>query len=214
MLHAARAAPRRILFGRLKLTHEPHRSVERPAIAEVMLDLVGRAVRAHVAAGDLREAALEPRLGERSVLSQRHAERSEGAEGRLRLRGGEHVRLPAGRRRGPGGVGSRAGERSHRLHRFPLPTRPFVTVQLNDEPQVSSRKDRWCYRPDRRTSRTRRSLRSASVGGSCCRRAPCASEVLVEVVDAHIEGHVCRHLGRRLHDAAPNADLGPVLTTP
>src|ERR671911_1262617 len=81
MLHAARAAPRRILFGRLKLTNEPHRSVERPAIAEVMLDLVGRAVRAHVAAGDLREAALGPRLGERSVLSQRHAERSEGAEG-------------------------------------------------------------------------------------------------------------------------------------
>jgi hypothetical protein len=44
MLHAARAAPRRILFGRLKLTHELHRSVERPAILEVMLDLDERAV--------------------------------------------------------------------------------------------------------------------------------------------------------------------------
>jgi hypothetical protein len=44
MLHAARAAPRRILFGRLKLTYEPHRIVERPAILEVMLDLDERAV--------------------------------------------------------------------------------------------------------------------------------------------------------------------------
>jgi hypothetical protein len=44
MLHAARPAPRRILFGRLKLTHEPHQTVERPAILEVMLDLDERAV--------------------------------------------------------------------------------------------------------------------------------------------------------------------------
>ena len=44
MLHVDRAAPRRILFGRLKLTHELHRSVERPAILEVMLDLDERAV--------------------------------------------------------------------------------------------------------------------------------------------------------------------------
>ena len=64
ILHAARAAPRRVLFARLKLTHEPHRSVERPAIAEVMLDLDGLPVRAHVAARDLREASdlLEQRL--------------------------------------------------------------------------------------------------------------------------------------------------------
>lgn len=64
ILHAARAAPRRVLFGRLKLSHEPHRSVERPATAEVMLDLNGRAVRAHVAARDVREASdlLEQRL--------------------------------------------------------------------------------------------------------------------------------------------------------
>ena len=50
MLRAARAAPRRILFGRLKLTHEPHRSVERPAILEVMLDSTNERSRAHVAA--------------------------------------------------------------------------------------------------------------------------------------------------------------------
>lgn len=64
VLHAARAAPRPVLFGRLKLTHEPHRSLERPALAEVMLDLDGRPVRAHVAAHDLHEASdlLEQRL--------------------------------------------------------------------------------------------------------------------------------------------------------
>src|ERR687892_1226202 len=50
MLHAARAAPRRILFGRLKLPPEPHRSVERPAILEVMLDSTNERSRAHVAA--------------------------------------------------------------------------------------------------------------------------------------------------------------------
>jgi ribosome-associated translation inhibitor RaiA len=64
ILDAVRAAPRPVLFARLKLTQEPHRSVERPSRAEVMLDLDGRAVRAHVAARDMTEAAdlLEQRL--------------------------------------------------------------------------------------------------------------------------------------------------------
>lgn len=61
---AARATPRRVLFGRVKLTLEPHRSIERPALVEVMFDVEGRPVRAHVAARDLREAVdlVEQRL--------------------------------------------------------------------------------------------------------------------------------------------------------
>ena len=40
-----------------------------------------------------------------------------------------------------------------------------------------------------------------------------ASELLVQVADAHVEGHVRRHLGRCLDDAACDPDFGPVSTT-
>jgi ribosome-associated translation inhibitor RaiA len=53
---AAESAPAPVLFGRIKLGHEPHRSIERPSTVEAMLDVDGRAVRVHVAAGTMREA--------------------------------------------------------------------------------------------------------------------------------------------------------------
>ncbi|MGZ4147199.1 MAG: ribosome hibernation promotion factor, partial [Actinomycetota bacterium] len=53
---AAESAPRPVSFGRIKLRHEPHGSIERPSAVEVMLDVDGRAVRVHVAAPTLREA--------------------------------------------------------------------------------------------------------------------------------------------------------------
>lgn len=76
LFQAARAAPAPILFGRLKLTLEPHRSVERPAYAEAMLDMNGRAVRAHVAAETITEAAdlLEQRLRRQLNILQRRRE--------------------------------------------------------------------------------------------------------------------------------------------
>lgn len=64
IVQGARAASRPVLFGRVKLSNEPHRSVRRPARAEAMLDVDGRAVRVHVEARDLRLAIdhLEQRL--------------------------------------------------------------------------------------------------------------------------------------------------------
>src|SRR5918994_4387077 len=71
-----------------------------------------------------------------------------------------------------------------------------VAVRIGEHGEGADRSDR--HRPEDRVA--------AELLG--------ASEVLVEVVDAHIEGHVRRHLGRRLHDAAPDADLGPRVDTP
>ena len=56
ILAAARTAPARVRFGRVKLTLEAHRSIERPARAEVMLDVDGRIVRAQSAARSIEEA--------------------------------------------------------------------------------------------------------------------------------------------------------------
>jgi ribosome-associated translation inhibitor RaiA len=53
---AAKAAPERVLFGRIKITHEPDPSLERPMIVSVTLDVNGHPVRAHVAARTLRDA--------------------------------------------------------------------------------------------------------------------------------------------------------------
>lgn len=53
-----------VLFARLRLSHEQHASVTRPAVAQALLDVNGDAVRAYVASHTLREAAdlLEERL--------------------------------------------------------------------------------------------------------------------------------------------------------
>ena len=53
-----------VLFAQVKLIQEANPAQARPALAEASLDLNGRVVRAHVAAGDLMEAAdlLEAKL--------------------------------------------------------------------------------------------------------------------------------------------------------
>jgi hypothetical protein len=53
---AARAAPAPVLFGRIRITHEPDPSLERPMVVTVMLDVDGHAVYAHAAARTLRDA--------------------------------------------------------------------------------------------------------------------------------------------------------------
>jgi ribosome-associated translation inhibitor RaiA len=69
VLMALRPAPRRVRSGRLTLSSEPHRSIRRPASAEVLLDLDGRVVVARAAARSAREAVdlLEDRLRQRLV---------------------------------------------------------------------------------------------------------------------------------------------------
>jgi ribosome-associated translation inhibitor RaiA len=64
---ALRSAPGRVRFGRLTLGIEPHRSMRRPASAEVLLDLDGRTVIARATARSTREAIdlLEERLRHR-----------------------------------------------------------------------------------------------------------------------------------------------------
>ncbi len=64
VIHTA-GAP--VLFGRIKLGEASDPAVERPALAQAMLDVNGRPVRAQVAAGTMTEAVdlLEERLRER-----------------------------------------------------------------------------------------------------------------------------------------------------
>jgi ribosome-associated translation inhibitor RaiA len=66
---AARAAPALVLFGRVKISHEPHRSIERPIVVAASLDLDGHLVRAHAAGHTATEAVdlLEERLRRRLV---------------------------------------------------------------------------------------------------------------------------------------------------
>ncbi|MCU0309831.1 MAG: sigma 54 modulation/S30EA ribosomal C-terminal domain-containing protein [Acidimicrobiales bacterium] len=64
-----------VLFAQVKLVQEANPAHERPALAEATLDVNGRVVRAHVAAGDLMEAAdlLEARMRRNLVReSERH----------------------------------------------------------------------------------------------------------------------------------------------
>lgn len=74
---AARAAPRNVRFARITLAVEEHRSIERPARAEVALDVDGRIVRAEAAAGSAREAIdlVEQRLRRRLVETPRRRPR-------------------------------------------------------------------------------------------------------------------------------------------
>jgi ribosome-associated translation inhibitor RaiA len=48
--------PERVLFARVKLAHAPDPAVERPAIAQVTVDVDGQIVRAQLCAHDMREA--------------------------------------------------------------------------------------------------------------------------------------------------------------
>ena len=66
---AARSAPAPVLFGRIKMRHEPHRSIERPIVVAAMLDVNGYPVRAHAAGRIATEAIdlLEERLRQQLV---------------------------------------------------------------------------------------------------------------------------------------------------
>ena len=66
---AARSAPAPVLFGRIKMRHEPHRSIERPIVVAAMLDVNGYPVRAHAAGHIATEAIdlLEERLRQQLV---------------------------------------------------------------------------------------------------------------------------------------------------
>jgi ribosome-associated translation inhibitor RaiA len=61
---AAAAGDVEVMFGRVTLTHEPHRSIARPDVVDVSLDVNGHLVRAHAVGRTTREAAdiMEERL--------------------------------------------------------------------------------------------------------------------------------------------------------
>ncbi|MFE7486595.1 HPF/RaiA family ribosome-associated protein [Kitasatospora sp. NPDC057541] len=64
-----------VLAVRVKLTQEPHHSVVRPSVAQAVVDLNGRPVRAQVAAATMQEAVdrLQDRLGTKlAKVRQRH----------------------------------------------------------------------------------------------------------------------------------------------
>lgn len=89
VLAAARAAPRNVRFARITLTFEEHRSIERPAKAEVTLDVDGRIVRAGTAARSWREAIdlVEQRLRRRLAgIRRRRPRKATGMQGRERQR--------------------------------------------------------------------------------------------------------------------------------
>ena len=52
-----RLAPEPVLFARVKLTMAADPAVERPAIAQVNLDLNGRLIRAQATGADMREGS-------------------------------------------------------------------------------------------------------------------------------------------------------------
>jgi RNA polymerase-binding transcription factor DksA len=108
-----------VLYGRIKLGEAADPAVERPALAEAMLDVNGRPVRAHVAASTMTEAVdlLEERLRER-----------------LRHRA---ERLRTLRRRGPA---SGAGEWRHSQAAGTVPAAPSWVERPADERRVVRRK--------------------------------------------------------------------------
>jgi ribosomal subunit interface protein len=75
----ARFTRRPILYAELRLGVEPHRAIERPAVAEATLDVNGQIVRAHVAARDLLAAIdlLEERLRRRIERQARRTSRGQ-----------------------------------------------------------------------------------------------------------------------------------------
>ena len=81
LLAVARHSPRRVLHARLTLRLHRDPALERPAVAKASLDVAGRPVRAHVAAGTMPEAVdlLERRLrrGLEDLEEARRARRHE-----------------------------------------------------------------------------------------------------------------------------------------
>ncbi|MEV0537516.1 sigma 54 modulation/S30EA ribosomal C-terminal domain-containing protein [Kitasatospora sp. NPDC050463] len=65
-----------VLAARVKLTQEPNHAVIRPALAQAVVDLAGRPVRAHVAATTMNEAVdlLKDRLNARLARVRHHRE--------------------------------------------------------------------------------------------------------------------------------------------
>ncbi|MFD0277460.1 HPF/RaiA family ribosome-associated protein [Kitasatospora sp. NPDC127111] len=59
-----------VLAARVKLTQEAHHSIARPCLAQAVVDLDGRPVRAHVAAATMQEAVdlLQDRLTARPAV--------------------------------------------------------------------------------------------------------------------------------------------------
>ena len=99
VIRVARFAPRPVLVARIILSEETNPSVQRRAVAEASLDVSGRAVRAHVAAAEMREAIdllaerLRRRLDELAgFVEARRAETGIAASGEWR-----HGALPIAR---------------------------------------------------------------------------------------------------------------------
>ena len=82
-----RLAPEPVLFARVKLTMAADPAVERPAIAQVNLDLNGRLIRAQATGADMREAV--NRMSDRLRIQLERAARNWAA-----TRGGKPVPLP------------------------------------------------------------------------------------------------------------------------
>ncbi len=106
--HAARAAPRPVLFARVTLTEHENPATERPSSVKASLDVSGRRVRAHVAAPTLTAAVdiLVDRLERRLRILSEHlsdrrpatAEPGEWRHGALPLAGPSRVSRPAAER--------------------------------------------------------------------------------------------------------------------
>jgi ribosome-associated translation inhibitor RaiA len=87
VLAAARTSPAKVRFARITLTFEEHGSIERPARADVSLDVDGRIVRAGTAARSSREAIdlVEQRLRRRlDRIRPRRRREATGVQGRGR----------------------------------------------------------------------------------------------------------------------------------
>jgi ribosomal subunit interface protein len=86
VMQLARYTRRPIVYALLRLSVEPRRAIERPAVAEATLDLGGQIVRAHVAARDpmaaidLLDDRLRRRL-ERQARRTNRGHRNGGAQG-------------------------------------------------------------------------------------------------------------------------------------
>lgn len=106
--HAARAAPRPLLFARVTLTEHENPATERPSSAKASLDVSGRLVRAHVAAPTTTAAVdiLVDRLERQLRILSEHlsdrrpatAEPGEWRHGALPLAGPSRVPRPAAER--------------------------------------------------------------------------------------------------------------------
>jgi ribosome-associated translation inhibitor RaiA len=92
-------APEPILFARVRLTRLADPALARPAVAEVIVDLNGRPVRAQVAAASMREAVdlLQNRLRERLRRVSRHWEARRGGMPRAEPHQWRHGSEPARR---------------------------------------------------------------------------------------------------------------------